>query len=122
MGTRTYTVEEANELLPYLAPTLIELRQKLETSKEIEEAMARAAAGNGWSDKRERWANTLARVGELVDRIEDWGIEVRDLDRGIVDFPARIGGRDAYLCWRLGEEAVAHWHGRDEGFSGRRPL
>ena len=122
MGSGTYTVEEANALLPYLAPTLVELRQKLETSKEIEEAMARAAAGNGWSAKRERWARTLARVGELVDRIEEWEIEVRDLDRGIVDFPADIGGQEAYLCWRLGEPTVAHWHRRDEGFASRRSL
>jgi hypothetical protein len=47
---------------------------------------------------------------------------VKDPDTGLVDFPARLAGAEAFLCWRLGEDEIDHWHGIDEGFSGRKPL
>ncbi len=64
----------------------------------------------------------MARVQELVERIQQWHIELRDIDTGLVDFPTVIQGEEAYLCWRLGEPEVAYWHRRDEGFINRRPL
>lgn len=119
---KRYTVEEANALLPYLAPTLVELRDRSEEAARIKEQMELASATNGGSTKRERWARTLARVQELMERLEEWDIALRDLSSGLVDFPAVIDGADAYLCWRLGEPEVAHWHSPDDGFRGRRPL
>ncbi|HWC15075.1 MAG TPA: DUF2203 domain-containing protein [Actinomycetota bacterium] len=119
---RVYTVEEANALLPYLAPTLVELREKYEQAARIKEMMAAASRSNGWSASRDRWAETLARVGELADRLSEWGLELRDISTGLVDFPAIVEGEVAWLCWRLGEPDVAFWHPRDEGFGGRRPL
>lgn len=117
-----YTAAAANELLPYLAPTLIELRTKYERAGRAREAMERAAAGNGCSAQRDRWTKTLARVQELMARIEGWNLEVKDIESGLVDFPTEVGGRDAYLCWKLGEPEVAHWHYPEDGFAGRRPL
>ena len=119
---KLYTVEEANELLPHLAPTLVELREKFEEAARVREAVAHAALGNGWSEKRDSWSRTLARVQELIERLQDWEIELRDISTGLVDFPSVIDGQDAYLCWRLGEPEVAYWHGREDGFPGRRPL
>jgi hypothetical protein len=119
---KVYSVEEANALLPYLAPTLIELRAGSDEAIRIKEAMEEAAVGNGGSAKGEKWRKKLARVQELIDRLNDWEVELRDLASGLVDFPAEIGGRPAYLCWRLGEPEVAHWHSPDDGFQGRRPL
>lgn len=121
-GDKRYTVEEANALLPYLAPTLVELRDRSEEAARIKEQMDAAAATNGGSTDRERWARTLARVQELMERLEEWEIALRDLNSGLVDFPAVIEGSDAYLCWRLGEPEVSHWHSPDDGFRGRRPL
>ncbi|HET7482148.1 MAG TPA: DUF2203 domain-containing protein [Actinomycetota bacterium] len=122
MEDKLYTVAEANALLPYLAPTLVELREKVEEAAKIKAAMEHAAAGNGWSHHRDSWSQTLARVGELVERLEEWNIELRDIQTGLVDFPTTIEGDAALLCWRLGEPAVAHWHRPEEGFAGRRPL
>lgn len=122
MGPKRYSVDEANALLPYLAPTLIELRDKSEAAIRIKEAMDEASVTNGGSSKREKWARTLARVQELIDRLNTWELELRDLDTGLVDFPTVIHGVDAYLCWRLGEAEVAHWHSPDDGFQGRRRL
>ena len=115
-------MEEANALLPSLAPTLVELREKFEEANRVREAVAHAALGNGWSEKRDSWARTLARVQELIERLQEWNIQLRDINTGLIDFPTVIDGADACLCWRLGEPEVAYWHTPDEGFPGRRPL
>jgi hypothetical protein len=122
MPGRVYTVEEANELLPHLAPALVELREKYERAAHIRTKMAQLAAGNGWSEEREQWSQTLARVSTLVERLAEWDVELKDVATGLVDFPTVIEGRDAYLCWRLGEPEVAFWHFREDGFAGRKPL
>jgi hypothetical protein len=119
---KVYSVEEANALLPHLAPTLVELRASSDEAIRIKDAMEEASVTNGGSSKGEKWRKKLARVQELIDRLDGWEIELRDLASGLVDFPAEIGGHPAYLCWRLGEPEVAHWHSPDDGFRGRRPL
>ena len=120
--SKIYSVEEANALLPYLAPTLVELREKAEDATQIKETVAQAATTNGGSPKRDKWSKTLARVGELLQRVTEWELELRDVSTGLVDFPAVVDGQEAWLCWRLGEPEVSYWHPKDEGFSGRRPL
>lgn len=119
---QVYTVEEANALLPHLAPTLVELRERYEEATLIRSKMADASASNGGSQQRDEWAVKLARVSELFERITGWNIELRDISTGLVDFPAEIGGERVWLCWRLGEADVAYWHPATEGFDGRRPL
>lgn len=122
LSDKLYTVDEANALLPSLAPTLVELREKFEEAARVREAVAHAAIGNGWSEKRDSWSRLLARVQELAERLQEWNIELRDISTGLIDFPTVIDGDDAYLCWRLGEPEVAYWHSAEEGFPGRRPL
>ena len=58
----------------------------------------------------------------VVDELQGLGVLVKDLDRGLVDFPCVHRGRELLLCWELGEDEVAFWHGADEGYAGRRPL
>jgi hypothetical protein len=122
MSEKIYTVEEANAILPYLAPTLVELREKFEGAAKIREMVAQAASTNGGSPDREKWSRTLARVSELIDRLREWNLELRDVATGLVDFPAVVEGEEAWLCWRLGEPEVAYWHSKGGGFAGRRPL
>lgn len=122
MEDRTYTVDEANALLPYLAPTLIELRDKFEEAAEIRVAIVRSSVTNGGTKERERWSKFLARVAELLDRLREWEVVLRDISTGLVDFPSEKDGQEAYLCWKLGEDEVSFWHGPEDGFQGRRPL
>jgi hypothetical protein len=119
---KPYTLDEANELLPFLAPALVELRERYEQAVKIRALVGAAAASNGWSEERESWARTLARVDELIERIQQWNVILRDISTGLVDFPAFVNGQDAYLCWRLGEPEVSFWHPATDGFSGRTPL
>jgi hypothetical protein len=120
--TKTYTVDDANALLPYLAPALVELREKFEAATRIRESIARSAANNGWSENRDEELKTVERVMQLMQRIEEWNLQLRDVSTGLVDFPAIIGDVEAFLCWRLGEPEVAYWHSPEDGFRGRRPL
>lgn len=122
MPAKTYSVDEANALLPYLAPTLVELRDVYEEAARIRTTMARSAAGDGWSAKREKWSRKLSRVAELVARLQEWEVILRDVDTGLVDFISERDGRPILLCWKLGEEEVGHWHSPEDGFEGRRPL
>jgi hypothetical protein len=122
MAERLYSVHEANELLPYLSPTLVELREKFEEAARIRALIAQAAMTNGGSQNREEEQRVLGRVAELLDRLREWEIELRDVSTGLVDFPTVIEGEPAWLCWRLGEPEVNHWHGPDEGFVGRKPI
>lgn len=122
MDDKRYTPEEANALLPYVAPTLVELREKFEEAVRIRELVAHAATTNGGSTQRDEWQETLGRVGELLGRLDDWEIVLRDVSTGLIDFPTTMAGDDAFLCWRLGEPEVGYWHSTEEGFSSRKPL
>jgi len=119
---KRYTPQEANDLLPFIAPALVELREKTEQAAAIARTVKQAAATNGGSHRREEWATLMSRVQELMERVAGWDVQIRDIATGLVDFPTKISGSDAFLCWRLGEPEVAYWHAADEGFSGRRPL
>ena len=132
MAPRYFTPEEANEALAEVRPLAEELvrhRRELVEAQARREALAERIAGNGGgiqpaelagaTEDVERHAGAIARcIHEIAER----GGQVKDLDSGLVDFPARRGDEDVLLCWQLGEDEVAHWHGADEGFAGRRPL
>lgn len=122
MAGKIYSVAEANALLPYVAPALVELREKFEEAMKIRGKIAQLAQGNGRSHGRDDWTLTLARVAELLDKFKEWEIQIKDVATGLVDFPTMMQGEEALLCWRLGEPEVAYWHTLEGGFAGRRPL
>jgi hypothetical protein len=62
------------------------------------------------------------QMAAAVAHIDAMGITLRDIERGLIDFPALVGGRQVWLCWELGESGISHWHELDDGFGGRRPL
>ena len=97
---RFYTVEEARGLLPQVRAVLLQL------------AVERVRVGDA------NPANVLA----LLEHLNELGVVLRDLDTGLVDFPTMRDGEPAWLCWRLDDPDVAHWHTTREGFASRRPL
>lgn len=121
-GSKRFSRAEADALLPSLAPALTELRSRFEEAEQVRARIVAAAATNGGSSDREQWQKTLARVQELLERITGWGVELRDIESGLVDFPSVVEGDDAFLCWKLGEPSVRYWHRPEDGFAGRRPL
>ena len=129
---RHFTPEEANAALAHVRPLverLVEERRAHVRALERQEALEGSIRGNGGgippaelaesTAEVERLARRLARtVDELVER----GVQVKDLDEGLVDFPALRHGETVLLCWKLGEDEIAFWHTVDAGFAGRRPL
>lgn len=121
---RHYTVEEANRMLPRLEPMLGELRAARDqlTEKEAHEALSGAAPGNGGGEEGRQVGEAFLELRRLLVELQALGLVIRDVDRGLIDFPAIVEGREAYLCWERGEDEVAHWHDLDAGYGGRRPL
>ncbi len=129
---RYFTPDEANEALAEVRPLaerMVEHRHAFaEAQRRRAELAARISGNGGGLDPRTLRETTAevereaAEVAACVRRIGELGVQVKDLDQGLVDFPARRRGEDVLLCWRVGEDEVAFWHGLEEGFAGRKPL
>lgn len=119
---RFFTVEEANAELPALRDRLTRIREARATVIRSAEVVRRASPSDGGGPEGAVYLEAVRVLREAVEALAAAGIILRDPDTGLVDFPARREGRTVYLCWRLGEERVEHWHDAASGFSGRRPL
>jgi hypothetical protein len=130
---RFFTEEEANHALEFVRPLverLVEVRKGFgDAAGRLEEVEGRVSGNGGGLDPervrevQERAAEAAAELARIVAELEEVGVQVKDLDEGLIDFPAKQpGGDTVLLCWRLGEGDVAYWHGLEEGFAGRKPL
>jgi len=121
---RHFTREEANAILPRLTGMLEQLREAKDelTDAEAHEALSDAAPTNGGGEEGRQVGVAFLEVRKILETIEQSGIVLRDIDRGLVDFPTVIDGREVYLCWELGEDEVGYWHDMDAGYGGREPL
>ena len=124
-----FTVDHANRALPLVRRIVEDVvkgyarwREKVQEF-EIATATRRADQTDPNADRLQQEVMALAEeVHGYMAELEQLGVELKEPQMGLVDFPARVEGRPAYLCWRLGEPAVQYWHERDAGFAGRRPL
>ncbi|HEY4901773.1 MAG TPA: DUF2203 domain-containing protein [Terriglobales bacterium] len=130
---RTFTLSEAETLLPILESLLRSAMQAKalieEVDAELEALKSRIflnggthvdiAAVKGRKDEREK---AIQRAKDAVAEIDAAGVQVKDLDIGLLDFPCVVGDEVILLCWKLGEQGIAHWHSTSEGFAGRKPI
>jgi len=132
MAERYFTPEEANGLLEQVRPIAEELvahRRAMAVTATRQARLVQRIAGNG-GDFDPQEPRTLEEAFQredqaavrCVQQLQRLGVLVKDLDRGLVDFPALRGDEEVLLCWQVGEDEVAYWHGLDEGFAGRKPL
>jgi hypothetical protein len=129
---RYFTHEEANALLPAveaLAERMVGHRVALEEAQQRLGAHLERIAGNGGgippaelADAHEAVEQEAAGIARCVEGIQELGGLVKDVGEGLVDFLSRRDDEDVLLCWKLGEDEIAHWHGLEEGFAGRKPL
>ena len=132
VAARYYTLDEANEALTELRPIAFEMiehhRRLLEAQVRRSDLAGRAGSNGGdltptdfaeVEAELERQAGALARC---VERIQAAGVLVKDLERGLLDFPSLRDGEEILLCWHAGEDEIAYYHGVDEGYAGRKPL
>jgi len=130
---RLFTLDEAQALLDRevreLAERMVELRTELRPLEKSWQKLVIKIGSNGGgmsadetNDMRERLEEGHEELRELLQQIVDHGVQVKDPDSGLLDFPAEIDGQPALLCWRVGEPRIAFWHSPEDGFAGRRPL
>ena len=129
---RHFTPDEANAELEHVRPLVEQLvagRAEHIEALEGQEELERKIKGNGGGIPPAELAEATAevdavarRLAKLVDEINGHGAEVKDLDTGLIDFPALRRGETVLLCWQLGEDEIGFWHRLDDGYAGRRPL
>lgn len=121
---RHFTIDEANALLDGLRPLLRQLQDASEqlTDADAHALLAEAASTNGGGGPGRQVGEAFLEVRRLLAAVQGSGIVLRDIDRGLLDFPAVRNGEEIYLCWELGEDRVSWWHELDAGYQGRLPL
>ncbi|MEM0914009.1 MAG: DUF2203 domain-containing protein [Planctomycetota bacterium] len=117
---RYFTVDEANRALVYLRGVVADLQAEY---RQIVGLRRRIERGGGQTADAERaYEGAMDRLSDLVDEVHAVGVELKDFERGMIDFPSWREGREVLLCWQAGEDAVTHWHEIDGGVSDRRPM
>ena len=123
---KLFSVNEANELIPELRSKLQRLQALYAYISDMRESAAAAASASefgGGMEGGSAYVRTLYKVGKITTEINDAGVQLKDYDRGLIDFPSMRDDRVVLLCWQLGEgDEIEWWHEVDAGFAGRQPL
>jgi hypothetical protein len=130
---KTFTLDEAQSLLPVLESLLKRAKEAKQAADKVESGLSAIAqriylAGGLRVDtaslarQRAEMEAHLQRVRETIAEIDTIGVQVKDLESGLLDFPCRLDDDIVLLCWRLGEPAIEHWHTLEAGFKGRQPV
>lgn len=130
---KTFTIDEAQSLLPVLESLLKRAIEGKGAAEQVEanlsELSRRIYLSGGMrvnlaevTQQRAEMESHLQRVRESIAEIDSIGVQVKDLDTGLLDFPFRLDEEIVLLCWRMGETAIEHWHTVDAGFQGRQPV
>jgi hypothetical protein len=133
MSNRTFSLDEAQLLLPILESLL---RQAINGKKligdvdnELQETAHRVFLNGGTllnvvhlARRKAEREKAIRRVKDALAEIDATGVQVKDIDIGLLDFPCKVEGEVLLLCWKLGESTIANWHATSEGFSSRRPI
>ncbi|HET6208334.1 MAG TPA: DUF2203 domain-containing protein [Terracidiphilus sp.] len=130
---KTFTIDEAQSLLPVLESLLKRAIEGKGAAEQVEanlsELSRRIYLSGGLrvnlaevAQQRAEMESQLLRVRESIAEIDSIGVQVKDLDTGLLDFPFRLDEEIVLLCWRMGETAIEHWHTVDAGFQGRQPV
>ena len=121
---KLFTIEEANALLPEVRRLLAAIDRSRATLRRMAPEAKRASEnpGGGGVARGYQYSDALATFIALTQEILGLGVEIKDFDQGLLDFPSERNGKIVYLCWRRGEESIEWWHDLDTGFAGRQPL
>jgi hypothetical protein len=132
MASRYFTVDEANEALEELRPLaeqMVERRRELVEAQALRASLGAQVGANGgdmtpsdFAQADEQLELAATELARCIERIQAAGVLIKDLDRGLLDFPALREGEEILLCWHVGEDEIRFWHGPEEGFGGRKPL
>jgi hypothetical protein len=122
---RYFTLQEANNALAVVRPLMDEIqaiRNEIMSRRPDVWPVVERAAGNGGSQAASRVVKEFERLDALVHQVQETGALFKDINLGLLDFPALKDGREVYLCWKYGEGDIAFWHEIEAGYSGRQPI
>jgi hypothetical protein len=130
VAARIFTPDEANSALGQVRPLaerMVELRARLTQLEDEQREVVRIVAGNGSGEgvgdaRTPEFAQLARELQEVVDELTLIGVQLKDADTGLLDFPSQREGEDVLLCWRVGETAVEWYHGLEDGYAGRRRI
>ena len=133
MADRTFTLQEAQNLLPVLESLLraaMDGKKLIEAvDNELQDLAHRVMMSGGLLANVVQMARRKAEREKAIHRVKDTlaeinaiGVQVKDIEIGLLDFPCKVEGRVVLLCWKLGEQGITHWHTSSEGFAGRKPV
>ena len=117
-GTHYFTVERANAALPYVQRVVRDITRAYRQIVKLR----RALEARRQTALEDRYEQAMDRLGDLVDELHLVGVELRDFEKGLLDFPAWYDGREVMLCWRLGEDRIGYYHEVEAGSAGRQPV
>ncbi len=133
MATRTFTLQDAQMLLPTLESllrTAIQSKKLIEdVEAELQDVAHRVFLNGGTlvnvvevARRKAERERAVQRAKDAIAEIHATGVQVKDIDIGLLDFPCKVEGEIVLLCWKLGESKITHWHSTEEGFAGRKPI
>jgi hypothetical protein len=125
MAQKYFTLQEANETLSLIRPWMDEIqaiRQKILKNQPEAWPAIEKSAGNGGNRALSNLVQDFEKFDALIHRIQDLDILIKDINLGLLDFPALKDGREVYLCWQYGEGNIAYWHEIEAGYAGRQPI
>jgi len=131
--SKRFTLREAEQLIPQIRDWMreaVSLKSRYDEADHAVRALAERIMVMGGiivdskraAEDKARRENAGLHLKSILESIQESGCVVKDLDKGLVDFPTLLRGQEVYLCWRLGETAIQFWHGVDEGFAGRKAI
>ena len=118
---RRFTLAEANRSLPLVGRIVRDIVNCHERATQLQGRIEECKSAKETLLMQEQLDSILERLQDYVDELSEISIDLKDYETGLIDFPGRHQGRDVCLCWKLGEEKVAHWHELHAGFAGRQP-
>jgi len=124
---KIFSVEEANALLPQVRTMLVSIKRERSRLLTYQDAAKHAATGaelgGGGMPEGGRYVNVLLRIASHTSELDTLGVQLKDYERGLIDFPSLRDGRVVLLCWHLGDgDQIEWWHDVEAGFAGRQPL
>ena len=125
MAQRYFSLQEANEALKIIRPLMDEvqaIRQKILKNQPEAWPAIEKSAGNGGNRALSNMVQDFEKFDTLIHRIQDTDVLIKDVNLGLLDFPALKDGREVYLCWQYGEGDIAFWHEVEAGYAGRQPI
>ena len=120
-----FTLQQANEVLKIIRPLMDEvqvIRQKILDNQPEAWPAIEKSAGNGGNKALSALVQDFERLDALIHQILDTGVQIKDVNTGLLDFSSMRDGREVYLCWKYGENEIAFWHEVDAGFAGRQSI